>query len=271
MNPLPTTSAKIVGIVLVRNEDIFVSQAVRNIACFCDSLILCDHGSTDTTSDILDCLARSFPHAAVHRLNHPSESHDLLKRFAGTRTWIFGVDGDELYDPHRLEGFRTRLLAGEFDKIWRMKGNVLHCRSLAPDHSTATGYLAPPSRSITKLYNFGAIVSWDGDTVERLHGGTIRFRSGFDDGMKKNWQEELCWDESPLRCLHTCFLPRSTRDPAGAGILVRKNIMEIYRGGIGAGLRRIIHRLLRRENSRWKSDFYQRGPVETVDARPFFS
>jgi glycosyltransferase involved in cell wall biosynthesis len=271
MNPTVNASTQIVGIVLVRNEDLFVAQAVKNIAAFCDSLILCDHGSTDGTADILDGLARSLPQAAVHRLKHPSESHDLLKGFAGTRTWVFGVDGDELYDPHRLAGFRSRLLSGEFDKIWRMKGNVLHCTALAADHSTATGFPAPPSRSITKLYNFGAIVSWDGDTVERLHGGTIRFQPGFDDGMKKNFQDGLSWDESPLRCLHTCFLQRSSRDSAGVEMAVRENIMEIYRGGIGGAVRRIANRLLGRQDSRWKKDFYRQGSAETVDASPFFS
>jgi glycosyltransferase involved in cell wall biosynthesis len=270
MNPPDRGTAKIVGIVLVRNEDIFVSQAVKNIASFCDTLILCDHGSTDGTAGILDGLARSLPHAAVHRLAHPSGSHDLLKAFAGTHTWVFGVDGDELYDPRKLQDFRPRLLAGEFDHIWRMKGNVLHCTALAPDRSTATGHMAPPSRSITKLYNFSAITSWDGDTVERLHGGTIRFQPGFDDGMKRNFQDELGWDESPLRCLHTCFLPRSSRDFAGAEPAVRKNIMEIYRGGIGGVMRRFAGRLLRQQDSRWKKDFYQRGSVETVDARPYF-
>ncbi|MFA7342786.1 MAG: glycosyltransferase family 2 protein [Terrimicrobiaceae bacterium] len=263
--------AKIVGIVLVRNEDLFVGQAVKNIAGFCDSLILCDHGSTDGTAEILGGLARSLPHAAVHRLAHPSGSHDLLKAFAGTRTWVFGVDGDEIYDPGRLQNFRPRLLAGEFDRVWRMKGNVLHCTALARDRSSATGHPAPPSRSITKLYNFGAIVSWDGDTVERLHGGTIRFQPGFDDSMKKNFQEETGWEESPLRCLHTCFLPRSTHDASRGGVAVRRNIMEIYRGGIAGTVRRFACRLLRRPDSQWKKDFYRRGPQETVDARAFFS
>ncbi|MEI8311561.1 MAG: hypothetical protein WCH98_12475, partial [Verrucomicrobiota bacterium] len=101
--------------------------------------------------------------------------------------------------------------------------------------------------------------------------GTIRFQPGFDDRMKKNFQEELGWDESPLRCLHTCFLPRSSHDATGAGTGVRENIMEIYRGGIGGALRRFANRILHRQDSRWKKDFYRRGPAETVDARPFFS
>ena len=178
------TAPKIMGIVLVRNEDLFVERAVRNIASFCDSLILCEHGSTDGTLGILEKLASEFPHAELHRIKHPSESHDLLKPFAGTRTWVFAVDGDEIYDPERLRGFRSRILTGEFDHIWRMKGNVLHCTAIAPDYSTASGFMSPPSRSMTQLYNSGAITAWDGNVVERLHGGNICFKPGFHDPRK---------------------------------------------------------------------------------------
>lgn len=264
-------SSIIVGIVLVRNEDLFVGRAVKNIAVFCDKIILCDHGSTDGTIEILEQLAGEIPHAELHTLRHPSESHELLKPYMGTDTWVFGVDGDEIYDPERLREFRGRLLSGEFDRVWRMKGNVLHCTSLASDRSSAAGHMAPPSRSITKLYHFSAITSWDGDTVERLHGGTIQFRDGFDDDMKLNFQESLGWDESPLRCLHLCFLRRSSRDSEVRGLAVRENIMEIHRGGISGWLRRAVNRLLNRQpDSRWKLDHYRRGPVGTVDARPFF-
>lgn len=260
---------KIIGIVLVRNEDLFVGRAVENIAAFCDTILLCDHQSTDGTIRVLEDLVRRIPHARLHRLGHPSESQELLKPFVGTPVWVFGVDGDELYDPTRLPAFRTRLRSGEFRHNWRMKGNVLHCTELHPGHSTATGYMAPPSRSITKLYNFEAIVSWDGDTPERLHGGTIRFQPGFDDNKKQNFQESIGWEETPLRCLHTCFLPRSSQDVAGTGI--RENIMETYRGGIGGLMRRFVLRLVgRHPESRWKQEHYRRGPLETVDTRPFF-
>lgn len=264
-----TEPARIIGIVLVRNEDHFVGQAVENIAAFCDSLILCDHQSTDGTTRILEDHAHKIPHAEFHRLGHPSESHELLKPFIGTPTWVFGVDGDEIYDPAKLLVFREKLRSGEFRRVWRMKGNVLHCTALHSDRTSASGYMAPPSRSITKLYNFAAITSWEGDTVERLHGGKICFQPGFDDNMKMNFQETLGWDESPLRCLHTCFLPRSSRDAAGSA--VRENIMETYRGGISGLMRRFAVRLTgRRPESRWKHDYYRRGPVETVDVLPFF-
>ncbi|MEI9897647.1 MAG: hypothetical protein WDN28_28255 [Chthoniobacter sp.] len=39
-------TAQIVGITLVRNEDVFVERAVRNAIDFCDRLIIADHYST---------------------------------------------------------------------------------------------------------------------------------------------------------------------------------------------------------------------------------
>ena len=261
-------STRIVAMVLVHNEDLHVERAVKNIASFCDRLILCDHQSSDGTTAILEKMERMFPHAELHRIKHPSESHELLKPFAGTRTWVFAVDGDEIYDLERLQGFRGRILAGEFDRIWRMKGNVLHCTAVAPDHSTASGFMAPPSRSMTKLYNFGAITAWDGNTLERLHGGTIHFKPGFDDGMKRNFQESMGWNESPLRCLHLCFLQRSSQLMQQGH---RENIQEIYGGGIAGKMRRFASRILRnRTPSRWKQEYYRRGPVETIDCRCFF-
>ena len=273
IEPLEKDSAspRIVGIVLVRNEDLVVERAVRNIAVFCDSLILCEHRSTDGTPEILENLVRALPHAELHRIKHPSESHDLLKHFAGTRTWIFAVDGDEIYDPERLQGFRARILAGEFDDIWRMKGNVLHCTAIAPDYSTASGFMSPPSRSMTKLYNFGAITAWNGDVVERLHGGDIHFKPGFHDLVKKNFHESIGWNETPFRCLHLCFLPRSSRDAGRAHPTQRENIQEIYGGGIPGKIRRFVNRLWQRKtSSRWKQEYYRMGPIGTIDAKPFF-
>ena len=259
--------SRIVGIVLVRNEDLYVERAVRNIAAFCHTLLLCDDRSVDHTADILRSLADEIPHASFHPLTHPSQSHDLLKPFVGTPTWVFGVDGDEIYDPSGLKAFRQRLLSGEFDALWRMKGNVLHC--LEWEAGRARGHAAPPSRSITKLYNFAAIASWDGDTVERLHGGTIRFQPGFHDAMKRNLQDELDWDASPLRCLHLGFLPRSSRESAASS--VRENIMEIHRGGLRGKIRRLANRLLGRGTpSRWKREHYGRGPLLNVETGPFF-
>jgi hypothetical protein len=257
---------QIVGIVLVRNEDLHVERAVRNVAGFCDKIFLCDHGSRDETPTILARLVSEFSHASLHLMNHPRESHDLLKPFCGTNTWIFGVDGDEIYDPQKLVIFRNRIRSGEFERVWRMKGNVLHCTALG--EGVAKGFTAPPSRSITKLYNFSAIRAWDGDTVERLHGGQIDFCEGWNDSMKRNLQDEEPWGKASLRCLHLCFLQRSSLDKPGT--CARANIMETYGSGWRGTLNRLFGFFDSDADSRWKKSHYCKGPEVTVDASPFF-
>jgi glycosyltransferase involved in cell wall biosynthesis len=259
---------QIVGIVLVRNEDRFVRQAVSNILGFCDRILLVDNGSRDQTPLILRELVSENPEkASFHAIRHPRESHDLLKPYAGTPNWIFAVDGDEIYDPERLKSFRLRLLAGEFDKHWMILGNVHHCVHLDVTAGVADGYSTPPGRSITKLYNFAAIKSWDGNTTERLHGGNPDFLPGYDDQLKRQLQNEYNWEDSPLRCLHLCFLSRSSMDNSPS--ISRKNIIERY--GLINRLRRFVRRTLGiTETSDWKRVRYARGERSKVSTTPFF-
>lgn len=257
---------KIIGIFLVRNEERFVEQAVRNVLDFCDQLLLVDHDSSDRTVSILEQLQHSYPEKIfLHQIQHPSESQDLLQRFIGTSTWIFAVDGDELYDPERLVAFRQRILAGEFDREWMVVGNVLHTDELDETVRYAWGYLAPPSRSITKLYNFSAIDAWSGKTLERLHGGQPRFRSGFHAQKKRSLQYEYSWEESSLRCLHLCFLKRSSVET----VTQRRNIMEIYSQSFLSWVRKKF-RFLFSQPLPWKQQYYARGKRVQVDITPFF-
>jgi hypothetical protein len=267
-------SSQIVGIVLVRNEDVFVEQAVRNVAQFCDRIHTVDHVSSDGTLDILQSLAREYPHVDARRASHAGESHALVEGYAGTNTWVFGVDGDELYDPARLVGFRAELLGGAFDHVFKVAANVLNCIELDRAGQSATGYLSPPSRSITKLYNFGAIEAWAGDGSERLHGGRIVFRDGYDERAVDNIGERLSWDETPLRCLHACFLQRSTTDPPRSGESYARPILEETQLQDRSLLGTLKRRLRRRrvpEVSAWKREKYMRGDLVTVEASPFFS
>jgi len=265
---------EIVGIVLVRNEDVFVEQAIRNVAGFCDRIHALDHVSTDGTWKILQRLERDYPQLDARRSHHADDSHSLLEPYAGTETWVFGVDGDELYDPERLASFRQDLLAGAYDTAFKVASNVLNCVELDQTRRSATGYLSPPSRSITKLYNFAAIDEWRGDGAERLHGGSIVFRDGFDESSVDNIGERLPWDETPLRCLHACFLQRSTAEPARSGDSYARPILEETqlqdRSRIGALKRRLRRRGIP-EASAWKREKYMRGDLVTVDASPFFS
>jgi Glycosyl transferase family 2 len=263
--------AQIVGIVLVRNEDLFVEQAIRNTAAFCDRIHAVDHVSTDGTWDVLRRLSDEYDHLDVQRSSHAGKSHRLVEPYAGTKTWVFGIDGDELYDPARLALFRDELLAGAHDKVFKIASNVLNCVKLDPARHTALGYLSPPSRSITKLYNFAAIGGWVGDGAERLHGGTISFRPGYDERAVDNIGERIRWEETPVRCLHVCFLPRSSEDvdaePRPRPILEETGMQD--RGLIGT-LKRRLRRSPLPDVSDWKREKYMRGDLVTVDAAPFF-
>ena len=214
---------RIVGIVLARNEECFIEQAIRNVSVFCDEIILADHLSKDNTPSILQRLSEEIPNVRFYRISHPSESHALLQQYVNSPTWIFGVDGDELYEPDRLIRFRQRLSQGEFDRYWMILGNVLHCDQIDLSSGQACGYLAPPSRSMTKFYNFNAIKSWNGYTPERLHGGKIRFKSGFNESHRFYLHDQEDWDIACFRCLHLCFIKRSSID--GQSQSMRQNIL----------------------------------------------
>jgi glycosyltransferase involved in cell wall biosynthesis len=263
--------SRIVGIVLVHNEDVFVEQAIRNVAGFCDRIHAVDHMSTDGTWNVLRALAADYEHLEVRRARHAGESHTLIEPYAGTDTWVFGVDGDELYDPGRLAGFREELRDGAYRQAFKVASNVLNCVDLGRE--TAAGYLSPPSRSITKLYNFAAIDAWHGDGSERLHGGTISFRNGYGELAVDNIGERLTWDETPLRCLHACFLRRSTQDNesqnAGRPILEHSGMHD--RSLSGALKRKLRRHVPPAETTDWKRQKYMRGELVTVDPSPFFS
>jgi glycosyl transferase family 2 len=258
----------------VHNEDLFVERAIRNVAEFCDRIHAVDHVSTDGTWEILRTLAREYDHLDARRVHHARESHRVVEAYAGTNTWVIGVDGDELYDPARLESFRSQLFGGAHAKAFKVASNVLNCVELDRDEGTASGHLSPPSRSITKLYNFNAIDAWVGDDSERLHGGQISFRPGYDERSVENLGESVPWDETPLRCLHVCFLRRSSADPEPAGPPSGRPILEetamqdrSWRGG----LKRLVRGRRAPQVSAWKNEKYLRGDRVTVDASPFFS
>jgi hypothetical protein len=95
-------AVRVVGVVLVRDEDLFVEQAIRNVAGVCDRIHAVDHMSRDRTGEILESLARELDHLDVRRSRDAAESHALLDEYMGTATWVLGVDGDELFDPAGL-------------------------------------------------------------------------------------------------------------------------------------------------------------------------
>jgi hypothetical protein len=262
---LKVTPPIIVGIVLVRNEDRFLGQVLWNVRRFCDRMIIADDRSRDRTEQIARQFCVDHPHAVYHRIDDPARSHDLIKPYAGRKVWLFGVDGDELYEADRLAALRERLLSGSYDHCWMLLGNALNCFELDRTNNTARGYLAPPCRSMTKLYNFNAIVSWEGDCTERLHGGQPLFKPGFGPEMRCDLYQEVSWEASIFRCLHLCFLPRTSREKKRGGQLtIRKNIADRVSEDLITRIGSEIRRCLGfQELSPLKREKYMRGePVK---------
>ena len=165
--------ARIVGVLLVKNEDMYIRWVINNILDFCDHIMVLDNHSTDHTWEILESLARKTDKISLRKWDNAQNSQKALTPYYGTDTWVFGVDGDEVYDPSGLVAIRERLSNGEFDHAWRVGGNFLHCVSLNLDTMTAGGYLAPPASEAVKLYNFKIVTGWESEEVERLHGRAI--------------------------------------------------------------------------------------------------
>ena len=259
---------RILGISLVRDEDRFVERALRNVLGFCDELILVDHRSKDRTPEILERLAAESPiPTTLHRVDDPSASHDLIKGHAGESAWVFGVDGDELYDPHGLARFREQLLAGEAAEDWSIRANMLHCVTLDEERGTATGYLSPPAPSVSKLFNFGRIEAWDGDNPERLHDPSgLVFKPGAEQ-RKRELNREYGWDESPFRALHVCFLRRSSRQRSGGARINIPDRLAPRRAPVRAW--RALREAIGRPPRGSYKNLYRVGDLVTLDARPF--
>lgn len=261
---------KIVGICQVRNEDVYINQALANVEEFCDQILVADHQSRDHTATIVAKRATSSSKVCYQKVRRPTDAHEMIRVYANTPTWIFPVDGDELYDPAGLAVLRTQILEGKYNAFRQIYGHSMHCVELNLENKTARGYLSPPSRTVTKLYNFNAIFDWAGPCIEKCLGGTIRFKPGYSEQSNLILTYTMSWAESPLRLLHTCFLRRSSLDPARP--VARPQVSETYevspmRRGLNA-LKRLVGISV---VSPYKLGKYMRGPLVEQDATVFLS
>jgi glycosyltransferase involved in cell wall biosynthesis len=263
---------RIVAVVLLHDEDVYAERVIRNVAEFCDRIHVADHASTDRTWEIVSRLARELDNVDAARVSHAARSHDLVLPYVGTDTWVLSPDGDEIFDPGGLRRLRAELEGGRYDEYFRLFPAMLHCVALDPEAMTATGYLSPPARSGPKLFNFAALESWGRVYRERLHEGEPVFRDGWSWESVLGLADERGWDENPFRCLHACFLRRSSLDPAG-GEHVRLNIGEAntYRRDLAGRVARALRRPAEPQGQSWKLEKYRRGPLVTMDARPFLA
>ncbi len=258
---------RLIGIMLVRNEDVFIERAIRNALPACDDFIVANHQSKDRTTEILESLQSEFSNRIkVHHIRNSDDSHAFIRSYAGSNTWILGVDGDEIYDPAGLLRLKTKLLAGEYADSWIVFGGVLNVRELRGN--SAFGHFSPPCRSMTKLYNFNAIEDWAGPCAERLHGGSIRFRPGYHDQLRLDLHKQYSWEDLDFRCLHVCFLRRSSLEPENG--LFRKNIMDVRAWSRTKALQKLYGVLIGSPAPDWKEQKYARGPLVQCEVSAFF-
>jgi hypothetical protein len=167
-----------------------------------------------------------------------------------------------------LEKFRRRLEAGEFDRDWCVFGNVFNVRRLDLESGVAEGHLAPPCRSMTKLYNFSAIEAWHGPCLERLHGGRVVFKEGFHEKLRRDLHQAVSWEDAEFRCLHLCFILRSSKEDAARG--PRKNIMDVHNKSLMKTLRAVWDRFTGKPEIDWKEQRYGRGEKVVKPIAAFF-
>ena len=116
------------------------------------------------------------PPRRTARRTTPASRTSCIEPYAGTTPGCSASTATSSTTPPGSPAFARSCSAARYDSVFKVASNVLNCVELDPGAQRARGYLSPPSRSITKLYNFAAIESWHGDGSERLHGGTIVFR-----------------------------------------------------------------------------------------------
>jgi len=216
---------KIIGISLVQNENIHIKWAISNIIDFCDKIIVLDNYSSDGTYDIVENMAKKCDKIKLFKISNPLvESHPPIEKYAGERAWVFGVDGDEIYDPNGLTKIKEEIYDGKYDNYWQLRSYFLNATIVDKDKKEAKGYLAPPSREATKLHNFHLLKYWKSDT-ERLHGRNKAFKDGIDP-IKFNLYDECDWEDANLRCIHACFAKRSTNQKEGKIRFAPREVMK---------------------------------------------
>ena len=228
---------------MVKNEDMFIRDSIKAIEHFVDELIVIDTGSTDDTVKI----ARTTG-AHVFFQPHLTRTHDYIVPYVGKKDiWVFGVDGDEIYDPDGLNTLRLQIDSGLYDDVYQLQGWYLHADRI-DDYGCATGWLGPPSHTPTKLYNMGNIHRWETDGEHILFLCRPFEHNGIKNRAVSSGDGPETWETTPLRCVHTRFLQRSSvENPKTAGRRLNgEDVLgfgnQVDRGGSDVHNNRLMYR-----------------------------
>jgi len=194
---------KIVGMIVVRDDELYLQQACENVLDFCDEITILEDGSHDSTPDICRALEKAHDKVTFKQIKKVQDSHSHVAQYHGKDVWVFGVDGDELYDVEGLKIVREELYAGKYIENFILRGWFLHV--FEKTGNIVRGYPGPPSYIPTKLFNFKKIISWKNTKNVCFSGKRV-----LTDEVEYHFADKFGWEDSPLRCLHMRFIPRSS-------------------------------------------------------------
>jgi len=225
-------SIQIIGICVIKNEDIYIKNVLDNIIDFCDTILVIDNQSTDETVSIVKKCVNEHSKISLYFLKNINKSHKYVEPFVGKDVWAFGVDGDELYDAVGLRTLRRQILSGEYQKDWMLRGYFFHLIEMDKEKKMGYGYLAPPSKDPNKLYNLKLLKSWKNDKTQPIfHPQTHVFRNSKYYSQhyppKKKLYNMYNWKDCPLRCVHTRMIKRSSIEQYKTLINARLNMSNI--------------------------------------------
>ena len=188
----------ILGVTLLKNEDIWIKKVLINLMDFCDDFLIIDNGSTDGTNDIIRDLGLD-----VILEQDLAKTHEMVEKYIGKDVWVQGFGGDEIYDPGGLSFIKDKL----DPNVFQYYPKFLHATKVGKN--TALGYLSPPAYSPGKLYNFKLLESWKSKRTNHIFLETGRVLKP--NVISKNVMfNNMSWDTTPYRCIHTRFMRRST-------------------------------------------------------------
>ncbi|MEI8339218.1 MAG: glycosyltransferase [bacterium] len=259
---------KIVAVLLIKNEDLYIKKIIENIIDFSDEILVLENYSTDKTYEIVTDLAKVESKIKVIRITDAFDTHRYIEPYVGTNTWIFRVDGDEIYDKEGLVKFKKTLMTGCYDGWWNVGSNSINIENINISEGTGTGYLG----MMTALANMSVLKEWHEGRSERLIGTNRVYIDSFDKNkFKLNTYPVESFDQSCFRCLHLCFVKRSTVDKETLqGRLNPVELSKWYRSFLP-----IVHIV----KNAFKGDFsfasnykiatYKKGKKTTIDISDF--
>lgn len=166
-------SCPIVGVLQVKDSELIVESAVKNILPLLDYLLILENNSSDSTYDKITRMSEDNEKIIVRKILNTESGGRYLYSLFGTDTVVIKVDADEIWNPKFIPIFRSSLQSQNFKNFTKIKilQGCLHVNELNLKKPHSSGKLS----DFSWVYYFGNIMAW-GQFNERLHGDNIVFR-----------------------------------------------------------------------------------------------